>query len=153
MEYKSVSFKRIIPEECLVLLIFVGLIFLYSLIFDVTSSIFKTIVFITFLVLAFIAIFYIPALWKNAGYALSNNMIYIKSGCLFYKKSTISIDRIINVSVNKTPFSPILNTSTVIIRVAGTSFKIRGVLSNEAQLLMDKLLKDKISKVGNQDGI
>lgn len=140
MKYNHVSLKRLIPQELILILIYVILLIVLSLPLDAGSLMFKSVACLLLIVLFFIGAFYFPALWRNAGFLLLKKQLYIRHGVLFFKQSKIQLDRIISVSVFKTPFSPILKTATVVVKTAGNRERIHGISLKDLKTLLENIV-------------
>lgn len=150
--YRRVSPLRLVSEEILTFLISAIIFLVIILIFDDYNAIFWTIIGILTFIYILISCVYLPILCFKTSYCLDDKLLRYRTGLFYSKDEIIYKDRIIYVTLVKTPLSPILKIASVVIRSPGATVILRGIKLNEAKRLVGRLSVENNYK-GENNGI
>jgi len=87
---------------------------------------------------------YVPFLYLNSEYGLSDKVIVYKKGVLLKSTQILYRDRIAFVSVYSNPLTPILKVSSLVISAAGGTIRIIFLSSKRAEQIAKELAKDRL---------
>ena len=139
MKHNKTTAKKLFAQETILLILAIIAIMILSLALEINSIswwVGFAIILILFLVVGLI---YLPLLWHNSGWKISDDKLYIKGGVIFIKYSYIPINQIVNVVIIKNPLTPFFNIATVVVKATAANGKIKWIDLNVAQDLTLKL--------------
>ena len=147
--YRRVSPLRLVSEEIFAFLIWATICLVILLIFDYYNAICWTIIGILSFIYLLISCIYLPLLCLKTSYCLDERFLRYRTGLFYSKDEIIYKDRIIYVTLVKTPLSPILKIAAVVIRAPGATVMLRGIKLTEAKRLVRQLSAENDYKGGN----
>ena len=150
--YRRVSPLRLVSEEIFTFLISAIICLVILLIFDDYNALFWTIIGILTFIYLLISCAYFPLLCFKTSYCLDERFLRYRTGLFYSKDEIIYRDRIIYVTLVKTPLSPILKIASVVVRAPGATVMLRGIKLNEAKRLVSRL-SAKNNYKGENNGI
>lgn len=147
--YCRVSPLRLVSEEIFAFLIWATICLGIVLIFDYYNALFWNIIGILSFIYLLISCTYLPLLCLKTSYCLDERFLRYRTGLFYSKDEIIYKDRIIYVTLIKTPLSPILKIAAVVIRAPGATVMLRGIKLTEANRLVRQLSAENYYKGGN----
>ena len=88
------------------------------------------------------ALFYLPMLYRSTRYGLSEGKVLFEQGIFFHRKHYMNRERIVFVTVMKTPLTPVFRVSSLVISATGGKIHIPFLDNRVAKSLAQTLSPD-----------
>ncbi|CDQ40916.1 MULTISPECIES: PH domain-containing protein [Virgibacillus] len=132
------------------ILIIIGIAaFIISMLFDFTIW-YSIIGLVVIIVLAYIAIQYLPALrWRRWRYEVFDQEIYIQHGIIIVSRTLVPMIRVQHVDTKQGPILKRYGLASVTISTAATTHEIPALLEEDASVLRDRI--SELARVDEED--
>ncbi len=124
MRYNRISPRALLLWELAALIIAAVPIVILSLFFPAFSLWWNVTVLPVAGIYLLAAVFYLPLLYKSTRYALDARRVLYEKGIFFHRKHFMNRERIVFVTVAKTPLTPLFGVSSLLISATGAKIRI-----------------------------
>ncbi|MDF2567018.1 MAG: hypothetical protein K0R90_474 [Oscillospiraceae bacterium] len=135
MEFKRISKKALLIWELAVISLWLVVLVLSLYFIPPFIWLWHLVVWPLAASMIFVVFVYIPWLYSSMKYAVTKDMIVYEKGVFFHKQYYMRRDRIVFVTVFKTPLTPIFKTTSLIISATGSKIVIPLMDNKESEQL------------------